>query len=199
MFLRKGYFTLKTAYCLILTVMLFILFSVPAYALPVNGIETETLVIPVEYHVKDEDAGDIGAWEEMSETDKRFYIKHSVVSALSYFMAGINSPEREFMVLSGWNDKLALEAYRSLKEDAMFVENIVFRTDRAVAEYFKRCDIVMTTVLCRSGIQHCYVHQDGNSPCSDGGECEIYPVPSLWQISVYQSLMEIWSSVSLEA
>lgn len=190
--------TLKITFFILFAVFISVL-PFPVLALPLSGIETETLLIPAEYYEAEEGSGDIQVWEDMSEEDRRFYISHSVMSALAYFMSDRNSPEREFMVSSGWNGKFALEAYRNLKEAPMFVENTVFRTDLAVAEYLKRCDIVRATILCRSGAEHCCAHKDITGPYTGNAECEICQLPSLWQIAVYQALMELWSSVSLEA
>ena len=182
-----------------LIAIFWIIFPPVVSALPLSGITTDTLVIPTEYYETEDGLGDTGVWEEMNEEDRRFYIKHSVMSALSYFISDRNSPERRFMVLSGWNSRFALEAYKSLRTDHMFIENIVFRTDLSVSEYMKRCDIVRATILCRSGAEHCCAHKDITGPYTGNAECEICQLPSLWQIAVYQALMELWSSVSLEA
>ena len=166
--------------------------AVPLYAAEsvlIEEVSRESLLVPESAFIDEAGTLDISKWGMMEPTGKTGYVRSTVMHGLALYMSGTDSPERDFMAAAGWTPVLAKRAL-ALAGDHSFLENISARTGWSADEYEKRRDLVRVTVLCRNGSEHCIAHKDVSGPYGGGEVCEVIPVPSLWQVVLWQALVE---------
>lgn len=160
----------------------------------IEQINKESLLIPFDLYLfpsdaygSEEDTRDIQKWDLVKDNTRDAYIKRLLMYNLSLYMSGTDSPEREFMVQTGWTPKLAALALKNI-EDKSFLSNASARVEWSVNEYLDRCDLIKATILCKNGTKRCFAHSNTEPPYD--GPCAVIPIPTLQQIIIYQCLIE---------
>lgn len=182
-------------------VTLIIIVSQPAFANKKNialldHIDTNTLMIPIELYDGDKNWGEY--WDNQSDAAKAIGIVEAIkeISKSVVTQKKYENTRTHYLNMIGYTtgDVIELENFA---KSGIFVKNVCFRMDMMLDTYENECDIVKTTILCRSGNKPCIKHALGNS----GHDCEVIPFPSYDEALAYQILIELrcqqYSNISL--